>query len=150
MAQTRSVIDDVIDSGVDEAGKLDLDDRLQSHRRHADRRAGDRSFGDRRIDHSLGTEALLQANRSAKDAAVDADILAEQYNARIVRHFVGERSIDRFDQIDLSHGVLQWSARSAAPSHAAHALCRGASHTNDRTWLPWMAPAPQDSRQPPG
>jgi hypothetical protein len=97
MAQTRSVIDDVIDSGVDEARKLDLGDRLQSHCRHTDCRAGDSSFGDRRIDHSLRTEALLQANRSAKDATVDTDIFAEQYNARIVRHFVGERSIHGFD-----------------------------------------------------
>src|ERR1700730_11108569 len=103
-----------------------------------------------RIDHAFGTEALLQTNRGAKDPAIDADILAEQYHARIMRHFVGERSIDRFDQIDLSHHALQWPARSAAPSHAAHASRRGAAHTNDRTWLRWLGPASRGSRQPPG
>ena len=39
----------------------------------------------------------------AKHAAIDADVLAEQHHGRIMRHLVGERAIDRLDQIELSH-----------------------------------------------
>ena len=77
VAQSRGVVHQLIDAGIDKAHKLDLADGLQPLRRHADAQPADQEFGKRRIEHALGSEALLQARGRAEDAAVDADILAE-------------------------------------------------------------------------
>ena len=64
ITQSRGVIDDLIDRGIDEAGELDLGDRLQAHGRHADRDAGDPALGERRVDDARRAEARLQGRSS--------------------------------------------------------------------------------------
>ena len=64
---------------------------------HADRHAGDQAFGQRRVLHALGAEALLQAGGGAEHAAVDADVLADHDDVRIVLHLPAMRHRDGFD-----------------------------------------------------
>ena len=112
VAQARGVVHQLIDARIDEAHELDLAHGLEALRRHADAQAADQQLGERRIDHPLGAEALLQADGGAKDAAVDADILAEHDDARILLHGARERQVDGFDQCYLRHGTPP-SARRA-------------------------------------
>ena len=56
-------------------------------------------------------ERLLQAGGGAEHAAVDADVLAEHDDGRVVRHLLRERLGDRFDQRDRGHGVASLSGR---------------------------------------
>jgi hypothetical protein len=84
-AQARGVADEVVDHRVHEAVELRFGHGLHALRRHADAEAGDRGFVQRRVEHALGAEALLQAGRGAEHAAVDADVLAQQQHALVVR-----------------------------------------------------------------
>ena len=95
--------------------ELDLADRPQALCRHADAESADEKFGQRRVDHPLRSETLLQSGGCAKDAAVDADILAEHDDAGVVLHRAGEGQIDGFDQCHLRHQSFpSSSARCAA------------------------------------
>ena len=115
VAQPRGVVHQLIDAGIEESHELDLADRLQALRRHADAQSADQQFGKRRIDHALRSETLLQSDGGAEDAAVDADILAEHDDIGVVLHRAGERQIDGFDQRHLRHRTLpSSSARWAA------------------------------------
>ena len=106
IAQSRGVIEDLIDRRIDEPHELDLGDRPKALRGEPDAHAGDEPFGERRIDDALLTEPLEQAGRRAEHSAVDADVFAEQDDARIGRELVRERLIDRLDECDLAHGSL--------------------------------------------
>ena len=95
---------DLFEHAVDEALELRLGHGLHALCGEADRDAADRGFVERRIDHAVGAELVEQAERGAEHATVDADILAEHDDARIVFHFPGQGLRDCFDQGDLSHG----------------------------------------------
>ena len=51
--------------------------------RHADGAADDAFFGEAGVEHALDAELVLQAERHRVDAALRADILAEQEHARV-------------------------------------------------------------------
>ncbi len=104
IAQPRGMIYKLIDARIDEAHELDLTHRLEALCRHADAQAADQQLGQRRIDHPLGPEPLLQPDRGAEDAAVDAHILAEHDDVGVLLHGACERQVDGFDQSHLSHG----------------------------------------------
>ena len=86
VAQSGCMVHQLIDAGIDETHELDLADGLQALRRHADAQPADQQLGKRRIEHALRSEALLQPGGGAKNAAVDADILAEHDHGRVVLH----------------------------------------------------------------
>jgi hypothetical protein len=98
------MVHQLIDAWIEEAHELNFANRLESLRRHADAQSADQQLGERRIDHALGTEPLLQAHGGAEDAAIDADVLAEQNDVRLLFHGAGQRQVDGFDQRDLRHG----------------------------------------------
>ncbi len=104
-AHARGVTGDVLHHRIDEAFELRLGDRFHALRGETDREAGDRRLVERRIDHALVAELLLQADRRAEHAAVDADVLAEHDDGIVVLHFVGERLGDGFDEGDLCHSI---------------------------------------------
>src|SRR4051812_3709665 len=75
MTQAACMIEYLVDDGIREAGKLNLGNRLETFRCHADAHAGNQIFSERRIDDALGTELVEQAERRAKDATIAADVL---------------------------------------------------------------------------
>ena len=105
-AHARGVTGDVFHHRIDEAFELRFGDRLHALRGEADREAGDRRFVERRVDHAQIAELLLQADRRAEHAAVDADVLAEHDDGFVALHFVGERLGDGFDEGDLCHAAV--------------------------------------------
>ena len=80
------MVDHLVDAGIDEAGELDFGDRAEALRGEPDRQPGDRRLGERRVEHALLAKALEQPVGGAEHAAVDADILAEHEDARILGH----------------------------------------------------------------
>src|SRR5690242_3597871 len=72
-AKARRVTRDVLHHRIDEAFELRFGDRLHALRREADGEPRDRRLVERRIDDALGAELLLEADRRAEHAAVDAD-----------------------------------------------------------------------------
>jgi hypothetical protein len=101
------VVHQLIDAGIKKAHELDLAHGLEALRRHADAEPADQELGERRVDHPFGAEALLQTDGGAEDAAVDADVFAENDDIGILLHRAGERQIDGFDQRHLRHRGLR-------------------------------------------
>ena len=107
VAQPRGMVHQLIDAGIKKAHELDFADRLEPLRRHADAEPADQELGERRVDHPFRAEALLQTDGGAEDAAVDADVLAENDDVGILVHGAGERQIDGLDQGELRHRRLR-------------------------------------------
>ena len=63
--------------------ELDLDDRLDAARRHADRAADDVGLGERRVEHAVVAEHPLQAVRHLEDAALALDERQRRLPARV-------------------------------------------------------------------
>ena len=95
--------------GPDVIEELDFGDGLQSAHGHADGAADDGGFGERRIEDAVGAVIALQAGGGFEDAAFAFDVLevffaaavgdvfAEDDDALVAGHFVGERGGDHFD-----------------------------------------------------
>ena len=89
--------------------ELDFGDGLQSARGHADGAADDVGFGERRVENAIGAVFALQAGSGFEDAALPFHVLeiffaagvgnvfAENGDALVARHFVGERGGNHFD-----------------------------------------------------
>ena len=141
VAQPRGVVHQLIDAGIEKPHELDLAHRSEALSRHADAQAADQQFRQRGVHHTLGSKALLQAGSCAKDAAIDADILAEHDDARVLLHSAGEGQGDGFDQGYLRHGM------SPSARRAARCRCSAARHRGDRIWSQAHAGAWPDSVQ---
>ena len=95
VAQHRHLVAQLHHRRPDVVEELNLDDRLQPARRHADAAADDARFGDRRVEHAVVAEQPLQAVRHLEDAALAGhdrqrvlaagvgDVLAEDDDARV-------------------------------------------------------------------
>ena len=106
VAQHRHLVAKLHHGRPDVVEELDFDDRLQSARGHADRAADDVGFGERRVEHAVGAVDALQPVRDLEHAALAGhvrqrafaaavgDVLAEDDDARVDRHFVLQRAID--------------------------------------------------------
>ena len=110
LRRRRGVVHQLIDAGIEEPHELDLAHRSEALRRHADAQSADQQFGQGRVHHSLGPKTLLQAGCCAKNAAVDADILAEHDDARVLLHGAREGQGDGFNQGYLRHGMQPFSS----------------------------------------
>src|SRR5271166_2246441 len=95
VTQLRHLVGDVVEADRQEVGEHDLRDRPQSRHRRAHRGAENRLFGDRRISHAQRPELLVEADGRLEHAARLADILAEEYDARIALHFLRDAACDR-------------------------------------------------------
>ena len=124
-SQTRGVIDDLVDASISKAGELDFGDRAKALGGEPNRDAGNRRFRKRRVQHALLTKAVEQALRSAKHAAIDSYVLAQDQNTGIFIHRALERGIDSLHQTKFGHAApcaendrrlpLFAKARRAAP-----------------------------------
>ncbi len=89
--------DDRVEGARDEVGELQLDDGPLAHPGGADGGADEALLGDRRVEHPLLAELLDQACRHPERAAEGADVLAEQEDALVLPHRVGERGANRLE-----------------------------------------------------
>ena len=85
VARLGGEVRDHVEGAGDEVDELHLGDRPHAHHRRADGRADDRRLGDRRVDDALLAELGDEAVGHLEGAAVDADVLAEQEDARVAR-----------------------------------------------------------------
>ena len=98
--------------------ELNLDHRLQLANGHADAATDDGRLGERRVEDAILAVRALQAVRHLEDAALAGhdlqgllpagvrDVLAEDDDARIVRHLVFQRPVDGGDhRVGLALGV---------------------------------------------
>src|SRR5687768_194482 len=89
--------------------KLNLSHRLQSARRHPNRAPDDVRFGEWRIEYANTAKLSLQVRSNFEYAALAfhfseklfaraiGDVLAENNNARVARHFGMHGAIDQID-----------------------------------------------------
>ena len=107
VAQHRHLVANLHHRGPDVVEELNFDYRLDSAHRHADGAADDAGFGNRRVEHAVAAVGALQAMRDLEDAAFALhflqgfgaarvrDVLAEHDDARVARHLVLQRLVDR-------------------------------------------------------
>jgi hypothetical protein len=98
-----------------EAGELDLTHRLETVERHPDRRPDDAGFRERTVDDPPAAEAPVEILRHAKDAAVDAHVLADDHDVRIPLHLLEESQVQRLDHVELRHGSTRQSRAGPVP-----------------------------------
>src|SRR5262249_9436983 len=72
-------------------------DRAHPHHRGADGGPDDRRLRDRRVDDAFLAELADEAVRDLERSAVDADILADQEDARVAQHLLAQPFADRVD-----------------------------------------------------
>ena len=94
----RGLMQQLIESHIEEIDELHFADRSHAHERRADRGAQNGGFGDRRVTHALGSEALQQALGHAECAAEHANILADNEHPRVFGHQLGVRRAQAFGQ----------------------------------------------------
>ena len=98
----RRLVDELVEGERDEVDEHDLDHRPQARLRRADRDPGDRRLADRRVADALGAELLGQPGGRAPRAAL-GDVLAEDEDALVVAHLLGQRLRDRLEVRRLAH-----------------------------------------------
>jgi hypothetical protein len=103
----RHLVAELHVAGPDIVEELDLDDRLDAAQRHADGAADDVRLGKRRVEDALASVQLLEPVRHFEDASLAGHlreralaarirhVLAEDDDARVARHLVAQRRVDR-------------------------------------------------------
>ena len=94
---------DLVEALERESRELDLADGLEAVERHPDGGADDRGLRERAVDDALGAEFTLQIVGHAEDAAVDADVLAQDEHVLVAVHLLEERLVQRLDHVQLGH-----------------------------------------------
>src|SRR2546422_11312890 len=112
----RAVVLDLVEALEGEARELDLADGLEAVEGHADGGPDDGCFGQRAVDDALGTELPLQIIGHAEDAAVHADVLAQDEHVSVALHRLEEGEVERLDHVQLGHRVS--AASAAGPASA--------------------------------
>ncbi len=102
ITHARHVIDDLVESRIEESHELDLGHRFQAVRRHADGHARDHGFGERRVLDAVLAEPGLQPRGRAEHAAIGADVLTEHDDGVVMLHLPAMRHRDGLD-----HGYLR-------------------------------------------
>ena len=94
-ANEQTVLFDLMERLIEEAGELHLRDGDQAVDRHPDRPADDGALGQRRVDDPVLAVTLQQVGRDAKDPFVLADVLTEEHHAVIGAQGLVQGAIDR-------------------------------------------------------
>ena len=97
----RRLVDERVDDETEEVAEHDLDDGAQALDRGAERGARERELGDRRVDDPVVAEALDETRRDVEDST-GLDVLADQDDARVALHLLGEAVADRVAEADLA------------------------------------------------
>ena len=109
LAGAGGVVGELVVGGPKKTLELDLGYGAHAGHRQADGRAHDARLGQRRVHHAIAAEALEEPLGDAEHAAVEADILAEDDDAVVLLHFLGEGEVDGLDESEVGHGVVQRS-----------------------------------------
>ena len=88
------LVGDIVEAHGEEIREHDFRDRLQPGHRRAHGGAHDRLLGDRRVAHAQRPELLVEADRRLEHAAGLGDILAEEDDVGIARHFLRDAADD--------------------------------------------------------
>src|SRR2546425_3593743 len=108
-AVAGGVVLDLMEALEAEAGELDLADGLEAVERHADRGADDGRFGQRAVDDALAPELAVQVLGDSEDAAVHADVLADDDDVLVALHLLEQRQVEGLDHVQFRHRlVLPW------------------------------------------
>ena len=94
VAKLRHFIGDIVEADGEEVGEHDFRDRPQSRHRRAHRGAENRLFGDRRVAHAQRSELLVEADRRLEHAARLGDVLAQEDDALVALHLLGDAARD--------------------------------------------------------
>ena len=86
--------DDLVVARKHEAGELDLGDRAEAVRGHADGASDDRGFGDRGVEDTVDAVLLLEACGDAEDAAFESGVLAEDDDVLVIFELLVECLVD--------------------------------------------------------
>ena len=105
---------DLVERGVHEVGELHLGDRPQAVDRRAHRGAGDHPLGEGRVEDALVAVLGPQALGRAEDAALLADVLAEDHDALVALHLLVHGEADRLEDVELGHQCASPSIGSSA------------------------------------
>src|SRR5688500_9382352 len=103
VADLRGLRHQLVEAGEDEVLELDLRDRAQAVRRHADGGADDERLVERRVEHARIAVLRPEAVGGAEDAAVLADVLAEDDDVAVAAHGLVEGVRDGLDQGQVGH-----------------------------------------------
>jgi hypothetical protein len=94
VAALGEFVGDIVEAHGDEVGEHDLSDRLEAGHRRAHGGAQDRLLGDGRVAHAQGAELFVEADRRLEHAAGFGDVLAEEHDVRVARHFLSDAAND--------------------------------------------------------
>ena len=98
----RGLVDERVDDEPEEVAEHDLDDGAQPLDGGAEGGARERELGDRRVDDAVVAEAVDQSRGGVEDAA-RLDVLADQHDAAVALHLLGDAVPDRLAVADLAH-----------------------------------------------
>ena len=96
-------VGELIEAAENEIDELHFRDGTQAKIAHAASRADDGALADGRIDDAFPAEFLQQAFTGLESASVDADIFADENDARVSGHFFKHGLPDGFEKGDGSH-----------------------------------------------
>src|ERR1035437_9136506 len=91
----RAAVVQLFGRGIGVLAELDLGHGHESRDRHSDGAPHDAFLGETRVEDARLPELLLESLRDEMDAALDADILAEHDDLRILRELAAQRSPHR-------------------------------------------------------
>src|SRR2546428_10403605 len=112
----RAVVLDLVEALEGEARELDPAGGLEAVGGRAGGGPDDGRVGQRAVDDALGTELPLQIIGHAEDAAVHADVLAQDEHVGVALHRLEEGEVERLDHVQLGHRVS--AASAAGPASA--------------------------------
>ena len=97
------LVDDLLHGKRREIGELEFENRPHAGHGGAHGNAGAAQLGNRHVDDAIGSETLDEVARHLEGAAIDADVLAHQEDARIALQRDGHRLLDCLGIAELSH-----------------------------------------------
>ena len=104
VAHSADLADDLVEGGVHEVGELHLGDGAQPVDGGPGRGARDHCLGERRVEDALVAVLGPQAVGRAEDAALAADVLAEDHHPLVALHLLVHGEADRLEDVELGHG----------------------------------------------
>ena len=103
VARPGCLADDLVESRVDEVGELDLGDGDQAVERRADSDSNDRRLGKGRVEHARLAESRVETLGGAENAALLADVFAQDEHPLVALHLLGHGRAHGFDHAHLRH-----------------------------------------------
>src|SRR5437867_11452913 len=134
----RAVVLDLVEALEGEARELDLADGLEPVEGHPDRRADDGRLGERAVDHPLATKFSMEVLGHAEDAAVAADVLADDDDVLVPLHLLEQRQVQRLDHVQFCHRlVFRWPRMGGDGGGSGAAVLSSGLRSREATSSRW-------------